>query len=578
MKVETLLGGPVAGDTVHTHLSSRLRGRRVFSGQRVLPGRRIWLGLISCFSGLMLVGCNPPPRPEFGELSRTTIREDLLADQPEELPDLTPAPKPFTEPWETWQSYHIGGKHIGYSHVRAEPASDEIDSPIKITLEDQITLHRGPASIVQRLEQTSLETRNGDVISFEAELRIGPALTKFSGSVDSELLTIVTTRGSKQTSQTIAWEERYRGLVGLQQSLMSDPLDVGDQRRLRTLVPIQFAVATVEMNCQHTASIAMPDGTTREGREVEVAIRIGDTNQPLETMVWIDEHGKVLKSYTPALDLVAYDSTAEAATENIVAAENILSATSLAVTGKPLTDPTQAMRVGYTIVPRPGQQDRPSAAVFQPQPGQWSRQTAEGAFQLLVSRDPDEPTRGGFEADQSLPEPEDSRPGPLINSNDPLVKKLADTSGAKKDQPLRLALDLTQTVKTLIRRHDYSQGFRPASEVARDGSGDSTAHSILLAAMLRSRGIPARVAVGLVYVPSQDQPRMAFHMWTIAHIENRWVHLDATLTGGYAAADRITLGTYHLADGNEYECVAPVVAAIGRYDVQILNATYRPLQ
>ncbi len=130
----------------------------------------------------------------------------------------------------------------------------------------------------------------------------------------------------------------------------------------------------------------------------------------------------------------------------------------------------------------------------------------------------------------------------------------------------------------MVRRSDYAQGFRPASEVARDGSGDCTAHSVLLAAMLRARGIPARVAVGLVYVPASDRPRMVFHMWTLAYIEDRWVHLDATLTGGYAAADRITLGTHHLGDGNEYECVAPVIGAIGRFDIEILNATYRPLE
>ena len=39
-----------------------------------------------------------------------------------------------------------------------------------------------------------------------------------------------------------------------------------------------------------------------------------------------------------------------------------------------------------------------------------------------------------------------------------------------------------------------------AAEVARSREGDCTEHAVLLAALARARGIPARVAMGLVYV------------------------------------------------------------------------------
>ncbi len=547
------------------------------SQQRPGPGSSgiaaaVWLLLLSCLIGAALLGCNPPPRPEFKELSRSSASDESAAEESDELPDLAPAMQPFTEPWETWQSYHIGGRHVGYSHVRAEPQSDEPNSPIQIVLQDQVMLRRGPATIVQRLDQTSLETRAGELISFEAELRVGPALTRFGGTVNGDTLTVVTTRGSKKSQQSVSWDKSYRGLVGLQQSLFSDPPDLGEERRLRTLLPVQFAIATIELNCQHTASIAMPDGSVQEAREIEVAMQLGD-GAAMQTLVWIDDEGNVLKSYTPGLELVAFSTTGEQATAGIVAGADILTATAVEVSGS-LTHPEKAQRVGYLVTPRNNRGDSDSPLAFLAQPGQWSRKTAEGAYQLLVSRDPQQRVGETFTTVELVPGPEDSRPGPLIDSNAPLVKRLAAASTAPKDQPLRLALDLAQTAKSLVRRTDDAHGFRIASEVARDGSGDCTARSILLAAMLRSRDIPARVAVGLVYATAEDQPRMAYHMWTLAYIDGRWVHLDPTLTGGYAAADRITLGTHHLADGNDYECVAPILGAIGQIDIAILNATY----
>lgn len=532
----------------------------------------VWLLLLSCLIGAALLGCNPPPRPEFKELSRPAPADEATADASAESPELAPSLQPFTEPWQTWQSYHIAGRHIGYSHVRAEPQSDEPDSPIEIVLQDQVMLRRGPATIVQRLDQTSLETRAGELISFTAELRVGPALTRYEGTVDDATLTVVTTRGSQKSTQSIPWNQNYRGLVGLQQSLFSDPPAVGEKRRLRTLLPVQFAIATIELNCQHVASIALPDGSVQTAREIEVAMQIGD-GPAMQTLIWIDDEGHVLKSYTPGLELVAFDSTGEQATAGIVAGADILTATAVEVSGH-LTTPEKAQRVGYLITPRTSRSDADVTYAFQAQPGQWSRQTAEGTFQLLVSRDPQQRVGETFTTSNLTPGPEDSRPGPLIDSNGTLVKRLAAASTAPRDQPLRIALDLAQTAKSLVRRTDYAQGFRTASDVAREGSGDCTARSILLAAMLRSRGIPARVAVGLVYMPTEDQPRMVYHMWTLAYIEGRWVHLDATLTGGYAPADRITLGTHHLADGNEYECVAPILGIIGQVDIAIVNATY----
>ena len=52
---------------------------------------------------------------------------------------------------------------------------------------------------------------------------------------------------------------------------------------------------------------------------------------------------------------------------------------------------------------------------------------------------------------------------------------------------------------------------------------------MLLTALARARGIPARIAIGLVF---DGKSQFAFHMWTEAYIAGCWIPLDATRGNG----------------------------------------------
>jgi hypothetical protein len=438
-----------------------------------------------------------------------------------------------------------------------------------------LSIRRGPSTVVQRLDQTTLETQNGELVSFEAELRVGPALTRYSGTVQGDSLNVVITRGTKKTNQTIPWQSSYHGPAGLQSSLFAKPMERGEQRRLKTLLPIRFDVATLELDCRHIASIAMPDGTVQRAREVEVTMKI-ENSPPINTVLWIDDQGRVIKTLTPGLDLTAFDSTGEAAVQGIVPSDDILSATAVEIEGV-LENPRETNTAVFRIAPRTAAKNSGEVPAFVPQPGQWVKRNESGEYDVFVSRVPEAMPPAGFQATSLEPTTQDSRSGPLIDSSHSLVKQLAETAVARKNEQARLAYELSRSTHSLVRQKNYTRGFVPASEVARASEGDCTAHAVLLAAMLRARGIPARVAVGLVYVPDDTKPRMAYHMWTIASINDQWLHFDATLPTGYAPADRITLATHSLDGGNEYDLLGPVLGTIGQYNIAVTKSETGPL-
>ena len=135
-----------------------------------------------------------------------------------------------------------------------------------------------------------------------------------------------------------------------------------------------------------------------------------------------------------------------------------------------------------------------------------------------------------------------------------------------------MALELAATVHATTDQTDDLRGFVRASDVAHAAQGDSTGLAVVLAAMLRAQGIPARVAVGLVY-RAGETPRMTYHVWTLAYIDGDWMALDAT-EGGRAAANRLTMATTNLGEGEEYKSVAPVLSGLGRMQIEIVGAQY----
>ena len=110
---------------------------------------------------------------------------------------------------------------------------------------------------------------------------------------------------------------------------------------------------------------------------------------------------------------------------------------------------------------------------------------------------------------------------------------------------------------SLINLRIESRGFRPASQVVQAAQGDSTDHAILLAALLRSKGIASQVAFGLKYVVSGKSRAMVYHAWTLAYVDDRWLHVDATI-GDVAPADRLMLSASSLSEGNEYDALVPL--------------------
>lgn len=128
----------------------------------------------------------------------------------------------------------------------------------------------------------------------------------------------------------------------------------------------------------------------------------------------------------------------------------------------------------------------------------------------------------------------------VIDFHEPSVVSLVDelldswSGEALADRPETEAL--ARFVDAAIDEKSMARGWSLASRVAEEGIGDCTEHAVLLTALARYFGYPARVVIGLAVVvtPPADEPKTESrfgvygHAWTEIYDAGRWRSVDAT--------------------------------------------------
>ncbi|MCY2964890.1 MAG: transglutaminase family protein, partial [Planctomycetota bacterium] len=170
-------------------------------------------------------------------------------------------------------------------------------------------------------------------------------------------------------------------------------------------------------------------------------------------------------------------------------------------------------------------------------------------------------------------EPADARylsSNKFLQSDDELVVKFANEAVPADAQSWGAAQSMEKWVHQKVKDKNFSTLMASAAEVAKTLSGDCTEHACLLAAMCRAKKIPARIVVGLMYVPRDSA--FGGHMWTEVYINGVWVPVDGTLGRGRVGADHIKFLDASFDDADAMDGMAafvPVVSALGQMKIEV---------
>jgi transglutaminase-like putative cysteine protease len=270
------------------------------------------------------------------------------------------------------------------------------------------------------------------------------------------------------------------------------------------------------------------------------------------------------------MNLEAYRTTKARALDDTEAVELDLGWDFSVPVDRRLTNPSSTRQIRYRVQ----LEDSDPAAVFVSGPTQQVRPVDDHTAEIVVTAARPAPDDSQAADDTQSPAHDrptsaDLEPNSLIQSDDPAIVAMAEEAAGEATDPWQAALAFERYVSEHISSKGFSQAFATAAEVAKTKSGDCTEHAVLLAALARARGIPARVAVGLVYMPGAQA--MGYHMWNELYVEGRWIPMDATLARGGTGAARLKLAHSNLEGTSAYASFLPAVQIVGRLKVEILD-------
>lgn len=464
---------------------------------------------------------------------------------------------------ETWDVVYLQGKRVGYVHAQTRPERRAGREVLVQSADTRLWLTRFGQATDQKIMVASNETPSGEVLDFVTEAQLGPAPMICRGRVEGNKLLIESTAGGKTVASELSWQSSTGGFSGLEQSLVRKPLEPGENRTLRVLLPMlnEVLVAEVELFAREYVATPLLTG------EYELLAVDSVTRLPgglrMESQLWVDRAGEILKTKMAAFEQETFRSTREVALEKVPEKPFDLGFDSVVPIAPALDDPHAAQQIRYRVELVDGD----PASVFINGGTQSTRLLEPHAIELTVTRSlPDAPADPAIEA---APGPDSVAPNSLIQSNDPKIVELAADAVGTETDPWKSALAIEKFVHDHITQKGFGQAFATAAEVAASPEGDCTEHAVLLAAMARARGIPARVVTGLVYIGTP--PGFGFHMWNEVYVAGRWIPVDATLARGGIGAGHIKIAHSNLSEATALGCFLPVAQVLGRLKIEVLE-------
>ncbi len=495
---------------------------------------------------LALAGCADAPAPTAGTIE-----------------PLDPATAPLGEDdRQSWQIITLDGNRVGYAGTTVRHVEHDGEDLIQTDGLTVLRVQRFGQMTEQQIRFTEHQTPDGRLLRLSASIDQGHEPMTTAGVVrDGRLELEIGTLG-KTTERTIRWSDDFGGFHAVEHSLARRPMQPGEQRRLQALLPGLAELAEVELIAAGHEEVTLPGGQFKLLR-IDTVTHLGP-GQELRGVVWTDPDGEAVKSWTETLNLQAYRVTKAEALADFEPGELDLGYDLAVKVKRPISDPHATMRVRYRV----GWDGGDPAELF-PQ-GSSQRVVSAGPHTAEITVYAIRPgADGNPDAPPQTPDEADRRPSNMIQSEDPEVVRLAREAAGDEEDPWRQAVALERFVAGFVTQKDYSQAFATAAEVARQREGDCTEHAVLLAALCRAAGIPARVAAGLVYLPHRRA--FFFHMWTEAYVDGRFIPLDATIGRGGIGAAHLTLVHTSLDGTTAFTAFLPIVRVIGRLSIEVVE-------
>lgn len=482
---------------------------------------------------------------------------------------LSPANLPAEDTTESWQVIHIDNQRIGYSYGR-ERVEQRDGKKIVVSLsESHLALKRFGQALTMSSSLKTEETESGELLRFAFVMKTPPIQdTTTEGVVTGEVLELTSTVAGRSDKKRISWEADAKSPAYPERALRDQPLKPGESRTFKVFLPEFAKVSQAHFAAEDLRPVKLLDGKETSLLRLKVSFSAIPQNNSRQ---YVDAKGraKLVEVDMLGLEMRAYDVPRDVALQAIAGAELDLAVATLVRMDPPILGAHRKKRIVYRVSMKEESPEPFFVAGGTQQIKRLSEKDAQNhAIELTVISQPIPPvnSRAVKAEDKYL------MPTRFLQSRDPAVVEHADRATGGETDPSRIATRMEKYVRDKLSKKNFSTAMASAAEVAQRLEGDCTEHAVLLAAMLRAKKIPSRVAAGLVYVESMNA--FGGHMWTEAFLAGEWIPLDATLGKGGIGSAHLKMSDSALDDDAPLpvSTFLPAYQALGRLKIEVLKA------
>jgi len=466
---------------------------------------------------------------------------------------------PATSTRETWDAIYLSNTKVGHIHTQITPLVHNGRNLTRVQVTTVMDLKREKDVSRIELRFGTIEAEGGEVLRIDSRIKMGGQDLQAGGDVVNGRMNFTLKTGGRTTSQIIEWTPETRGPYHPELDLKTNPLKPGESRTYRIFLPQlnQLALATLTGIGKETTPLY---GANREVYRVDgkVTDLNGKSIAGMNTTYYLNNEGEVVKTVT---DVYGGMTTVRTTKETALApggsfdiVQNFIISSRFQI-----ANPYQTRQVQYNV----SMKDAAVASIFAVDNRQSLTPGSDPKTGRLVVR------AMGPEDGQPEPGPvaeEYLEPNPIVDSEDSRVVQHMKAAVGNATDPWTKAQRIQDWVHRNMVDKNFEVTFATASETARALSGDCTEHAVLVAAMCRAAKIPARVAIGFIYV---DRLRgFGYHMWTEVYVNNRWVGIDASFQQNVVDAVHIKLKDTSLKGVSPFEQFQTVVETASKLSIE----------
>jgi hypothetical protein len=422
-----------------------------------------------------------------------------------QLPDL---PSGATPERDEWFGIFEGGQKIGYSHriVAKTPGGYAFSEDSSFTI--------AMLGTVQNL-QTTLAAETDDAYALRT-FRFGlisPAASfSASGRDEGNRLLVRYGPSGQERQLEVPLTEPINLPTTLRPRLLRADAPAGTRYAASVFSPLTMRNEPVTMVLEGRETLQGPDGPVE-------ALRISEQHSGVEESAWLAPDGSVLREKGAMGFMMERAASRDAALAGIstTAPIDMVTKTRIPIDGA-IDDPRDL--ASLTLRLSGGARDR----VPDDPPRQ---RVAAGLLRITRETVPDGlprglPPRGADAAAIAA----FADPSPFIESDDPAIVTLAHDIVGDEQDPVAAARKLVDWVYANVVK-EPALTVPSAREVVKSRRGDCNEHAVLLTALARAVGIPARVVAGALYGDLGDGngPAFYYHAWSELWL-GRWISAD----------------------------------------------------